>query len=522
MGKCRLVFVLIAAVSMNICGVQASQFSGAFAGAKLGINSSKVTDQNGATVISSKRTVAYAMQGGYLQGGYNLDLKAVVVGVGAYYDWNAYAKHYQGIGYGSRSYGLDAKLGVTLGGWMPYAKIGYGKNKGTYELSAISHRSRNSALGIEYKFADHWSTVGEYKLNNFTIADGSMTIRNKTVTLGLNYYFDEPKLAAVALEPEPEPIPELAPIPEPIGPEPEEPPAIPEQTPPPTPEPAPVPVAAPVPEVWKTLLEEKPVTIEGTNFARGSAKLDLKAGKEILKEVVAFMHEHPGSQLVLIGFTDNIGSDKQNAKLSLDRANSVKKHLVDAGIPAEQISTKGEGAANPIADNNTREGRAKNRRVEIHSIIKEEKKVPVGSTPETGLAPVPVVAPVPAIASSPTSQNIADIEPVRFDGSNFVPGSGKLKLKSYASLDEVAKAAAAGGSVKLLVTGYYVDERSTAEAAVILSTSRANSVKAYLVKKGVPADNISAVGKGKADPLGDNATAEGRALNRRMDIQILK
>jgi len=519
MGKCRLVFVLIAALSMNICGVQASQFSGAFAGAKLGINSSKVTDQNGATIISSKRTVAYAMQGGYLQGGYNLDLKAVIVGVGAYYDWNAYAKHYQGIGYGSRSYGLDAKFAVPLGGWMPYAKIGYGKNKGTYELSAVSHRSRNSALGIEYKFADHWSTVGEYKLNKFTIADGSMTIRNKTVTLGLNYYFDEPKAAVAALEPEPEPIPELAPIPEPVGPEPEEPPAIPEQTPPSTPEPAPVAVVAPVPEVWKTLMEEKPVTIEGTNFARGSAKLDLKAGKEILKEVVEFMHQHPGSQLVLIGYTDNIGSDKQNAKLSLDRANSVKKYLVDAGIPAEQISTKGEGAANPIADNNTREGRARNRRVEIHSIIKEEKKVPVGGTPEAGLAPIPVVA--PAIASSPTTQSAVDIEPVRFDGSNFVPGSGKLKLKSYASLDKVAKAAIAGGSVKLVVTGYYVDEHIAADAAVILSASRANSIKAYLVNKGVPAENITAEGKGKADPLGDNKTAKGRALNRRMEIKFV-
>lgn len=139
---------------------------------------------------------------------------------------------------------------------------------------------------------------------------------------------------------------------------------------------APVAVAAPVPESWKILLEEKPVTIEGVNFVAGSAKLKSKIVKT-LDEVVGFVGQHPDAKLELIGYADSSGSAKLNQKLSSARAESVKKYLVKKGVAASRITAKGEGSANPIADNKTKEGRAMNRRVEIHSVIKEEKKVRV-------------------------------------------------------------------------------------------------------------------------------------------------
>jgi OOP family OmpA-OmpF porin len=148
----------------------------------------------------------------------------------------------------------------------------------------------------------------------------------------------------------------------------------------PAPAPAPAPIAvvapAPIPVIWKTLLEEKPVTIEGINFIVGSAKLKGKIVKT-LDEVVGFAGQHPDAKLELIGYTDTSGSVKLNQKLSLARAETVKKYLVKKGVAASQITTKGEGPVNPIADNKTKEGRAKNRRVEIHSVIKEEMKVRV-------------------------------------------------------------------------------------------------------------------------------------------------
>jgi cytochrome c553 len=145
---------------------------------------------------------------------------------------------------------------------------------------------------------------------------------------------------------------------------------------PPAPPPAPLPVIAPisVPESWKILLEDKPVHIEGTSFVAGSAKLKSKTVKA-LDEVVEFLGQHPEAKLELIGYSDSSGSAKKNKELSLARAVTVKKYLVKKGVAANRISTAGEGSANPIGDNKTKTGRAMNRRVDIRSTIKVEKKV---------------------------------------------------------------------------------------------------------------------------------------------------
>ncbi len=144
--------------------------------------------------------------------------------------------------------------------------------------------------------------------------------------------------------------------------------------PPPAP---PAPLAPPPPvEEWRVLLEDKAVNIEGTSFKSGSSKLNDSADKQ-LAVVIDFANNIPDAKLELIGYSDSTGSEKNNIKLSENRANSVKKFLVHKGISADRISTKGLGPANPVADNTTAEGREKNRRVEIHSILKEEKKVRV-------------------------------------------------------------------------------------------------------------------------------------------------
>jgi OOP family OmpA-OmpF porin len=72
--------------------------------------------------------------------------------------------------------------------------------------------------------------------------------------------------------------------------------------------------------------------------------------------------------IIVIGHTDSIGSDGYNMKLSLRRADAVKAYLVSRGIPANRVYTEGKGEGRPIADNKTREGRAKNRRGEIEVV----------------------------------------------------------------------------------------------------------------------------------------------------------
>ena len=85
-----------------------------------------------------------------------------------------------------------------------------------------------------------------------------------------------------------------------------------------------------------------------------------------LQKAVAFVKKYPGSKIRLDGYTDNTGTDAYNLKLSERRATAVMDYLIkEAGVDSSNITAVGHGEADPVADNKTREGRAKNRRVEL-------------------------------------------------------------------------------------------------------------------------------------------------------------
>ena len=91
----------------------------------------------------------------------------------------------------------------------------------------------------------------------------------------------------------------------------------------------------------------------------GKAKLDDLVGKikDINLEVI-----------IAVGHTDSVGSDAYNQKLSVRRSEAVKAYLVSKGIEKNRVYTEGKGEKQPVADNKTAEGRAKNRRVEIEVV----------------------------------------------------------------------------------------------------------------------------------------------------------
>ena len=91
----------------------------------------------------------------------------------------------------------------------------------------------------------------------------------------------------------------------------------------------------------------------------GKAKLD-----DLVNKVKAINLE----VIIAVGHTDWIGTDAYNQKLSVRRAEAVKAYLVSKGIEKNRIYTEGKGEKQPIADNRTKEGRAKNRRVEIEVV----------------------------------------------------------------------------------------------------------------------------------------------------------
>ena len=85
-----------------------------------------------------------------------------------------------------------------------------------------------------------------------------------------------------------------------------------------------------------------------------------------LQRAVAFVRKYPGSNIRLDGYTDSIGTDAYNMKLSERRATAVMNYLIkEAGVDRSKITAVGHGKADPVADNRTAEGRAKNRRVEV-------------------------------------------------------------------------------------------------------------------------------------------------------------
>ena len=78
--------------------------------------------------------------------------------------------------------------------------------------------------------------------------------------------------------------------------------------------------------------------------------------------------------IIAVGHTDSDGSDAYNQKLSVRRADSVKDYLVSKGVEKNRVYTEGKGEKQPVADNKTKEGKAKNRRVEIEVVGTRAKK----------------------------------------------------------------------------------------------------------------------------------------------------
>lgn len=95
------------------------------------------------------------------------------------------------------------------------------------------------------------------------------------------------------------------------------------------------------------------------------AKADINSSSHNYLDRLAETLIRTNSNVIIKGHTDNVGSDEVNMKLSKNRAENVKKYLVNRGVPSSRLSTEYYGASRPIYNNNTPEGRAKNRRVEF-------------------------------------------------------------------------------------------------------------------------------------------------------------
>jgi OmpA-OmpF porin, OOP family len=102
-------------------------------------------------------------------------------------------------------------------------------------------------------------------------------------------------------------------------------------------------------------------------FASGSSVIDATSAVEV-SNLAAILNAYTGVKIIIEGYTDSSGDQAANVQLSLNRANAVKDSLVAQGISADRIAVEGYGSANPIASNDTPEGMASNRRIEVRVI----------------------------------------------------------------------------------------------------------------------------------------------------------
>ena len=194
----------------------------------------------------------------------------------------------------------------------------------------------------------------------------------------------EPVAVAAALEPEPVavvPAVQLAPMAEvAVVPVLDVPAPAPQAAPTPAVEvaPEPAPIAAPAPAPAPVVAAPAPVAKPAPSAIAMSFAADalfdfdksvLKSeGKAKLKDLVAKIKDINLEVVIAVGHTDSVGTDAYNQKLSERRAEAVKAFLVSLGIPKNRIYTEGKGESEPVADNKTAAGRAKNRRVEVEVV----------------------------------------------------------------------------------------------------------------------------------------------------------
>jgi OOP family OmpA-OmpF porin len=214
------------------------------------------------------------------------------------------------------------------------------------------------ALGGDYQLSDKWDLRLAYQRYQSMDDDIFNGMDTDAIFAGLRFNFGQNKTESM-----PEVVAEPEPMPEPMAAEPEPTPApMAEPEPMPAPEPVvaePEPVTAPE---WVT--KEQGTMYDESLFEVGSAELSTQ-GRKALEQLRDTLYLYPVATATIVGHTDSLGSESFNQSLSEQRAQAVADYLIEGGIEEDRLTVKGMGESQPIASNDTAEGRAKNRRVEV-------------------------------------------------------------------------------------------------------------------------------------------------------------
>jgi OmpA-OmpF porin, OOP family len=237
-------------------------------------------------------------------------------------------------------------------------------------------------------------------------------------------------------------------------------------------------------------------------FDAGSATI-LPVSRGVIAAIADVLRGCPGANFEIGGHTDSQGSAEANQQLSDVRSQAVLAALEAEDLPFVGLSARGFGADDPVADNASESGRAENRRIEFTLVDPEDMREP--EEPEE-----------PQATDTAAADCAAAIDAVLAEGSiQFAAGSATIAEESAPAVTVIA-AALRGCPAAAFEIGGHTDSQGSDSGNLRLSTERAEAVLAALRAPDLPLPAVTARGYGEADPVADNATAEGRAQNRRI------
>ena len=247
-----------------------------------------------------------------------------------------------------------------------------------------------------------------------------------------------------------------------------------------------------------------------------------KLGKESFSELdnaLKLLKDIPSLEIEISGHTDNTGSAENNERLSRLRAKAVRDYLISKGGDINRITYKGYGPRQPIASNDTKEGRKLNRRTEFQVLkVAPEYSISAGNAKQK-LSDI-LETPRPKTADT-ASQALEIGKKIIANNISFDVNETSLQKESFVALDVFVKLMKDIPSLEIEVAGH-TDNIGSSKANQELSVQRAKAVLDYIVSKGVDNNRMTFKGYGSSDPIESNNTIEGRKKNRRIEFEIVK
>lgn len=213
-----------------------------------------------------------------------------------------------------------------------------------------------------------------------------------------------------------------------------------------------------------------------------------------IDKLKTFLDANPNKNLNLAGYF--LSSEKNNTtfeNLGIARAEAIKEFLIDKGIPAERITTSGEQKDNVLVKDNVVMG-------------------------PLGISLAEPNAKTNTRADSTSTAKALDVKPLIL---HFSPAQSSIQLSSddKKTIEDIKAYLTQNSNAKVVATGYS-DNTGNLEMNINLSKQRAEFGKTKLAALGIDETKIETIGKGPENPIADNATSEGRAENRRVEITV--